>query len=277
MREKNIEMDQSHLQILRFGELLIIFANFLSFAVPFGLLVCVFHPLEPTHALIKDWLEIDFEPSLTNLPLIIMIWCMLYTCTNMTVVLLYVAAVYIQTTKVVLNDLTPENMTKRQAGRLYLETKFFGELEDFQVVTMYRSIRLFNVLMNDIMATSLMAFHHVACLTTFSALIFLVVKCNDVLLEGGFKAIFIIGCVILTPTVIILAESSMFAELANLSDGFIEEGKKLTGRKTMFRKFVASCQTFYVDEAYPFYKIGTDTFLAFLSEGLDKSITLLLW
>jgi len=195
----------------------------------------------------------------------------------MTVILLLVAMAYIQTTRFVLDDLTPETLTKRQAGRVYLQTRFYGELEDSEVINMYRTIRLFNVLMNDIVASAGMAFHHVACLTTFSALIFLVIRYNDVFLESGFMSMFIIGCVIVTPAVIILAESSMFAELASLSDGFIEEGRKITARKTMYRKFIASCQTFYVEEAYPFYKIGTDTFLAFVSEGLDKSITLLLW
>lgn len=67
-------------------------------------------------------------------------------------------------------------------------------------------------------------------------------------------------------------QSTMFIILIDLSNRLIENGKKLTVRNT--KKI---CQRLSMEEAYPFYPIWKDTFVAFLEEGLDKSIIWLLW
>lgn len=277
LQQKKIELDENHKRLLRIGELLVLSCNFLTLAVPFAVLACLFHPLEPTHRMIKEWFELEFEFNLSNTPIFAGLWLLVYGSSNMIIVLSYLAAIYYQTTMIVLDDLTPERLVRRQGSRVVMDTKFFGELEDLEIVNMYRAIRMFNGLMNDIMASSLIAFHHVACLTTFSALVFFIIKHNDVLVEGGLISMLIIGCCLVCPVAVIGSESFMFAIIVDLSDGFIDQGNSLVGRRTMYRKFVKSCQTFYVEEAYPFYHIDKDTFLAFIEEGLDKSITLLLW
>lgn len=169
----------------------------------------------------------------------------------MVTVLLYLAVVYMPTTMVVLNDLAQESVSRQNPGTLTLETNFYGELEDLEVISRYRIIRLFKVLIKNIVASVWLAFQHVTCFATFSALIFLVIKHNNLLIQGGLIAFLIIWCCIITPVVIIACEITMFATLANLSDGCAEDSKKLVTRKTMYRKFVECCQTFHVDQAYP--------------------------
>lgn len=194
----------------------------------------------------------------------------------MIVVFCYLVAIYYQIKIVHLDDLMPKEATHQKDKSITLATKYYGNWLDKEIINLNKALKLFNVLVNEIVTSIKIAFHHVACLTSASALIYLVIKYIHVIAESGLIAIFIIGCCLISPLAIIASEKTMFAMLANISDCFIEVSKNLTRRKKMYRKFVISCQKFYVEEAFPFYKIGRNTFLEFCAQALDKSITLLL-
>lgn len=54
LKARNIKIDKSHKAIMRCGELLVFVVNFLKFFLPFGILTCLSHPMEPTHGILKD-------------------------------------------------------------------------------------------------------------------------------------------------------------------------------------------------------------------------------
>jgi len=101
---------------------------------------------------------------------------------------------------------------------------------------------------------------------------------NHVVLGYGLLGIFVVGGSFISPLAVVWYQSDLFGELAEVSDQFQEEGSNLMpSRKSLYTKFARSCERFYVEEAYPFYKIGRDTFLSFCAQGLDHAIILLLW
>lgn len=280
LQSKNIALDDAHLKVCRKYEYSAILFNFFSIFLPFGLLHITFHPLEPTHRLISDWLEIDFSPSLILLPWIILFMVGIMGAANILIVMGYTALCYCVITTTVLKDLTPRRIPTGVNHRLRfsLETSFYGILEDFEILQMYRELRLYNLLLNDILATFWFSIHQVGCLTTFTVLLYFGVKFNHVVLGYGLVGILVVGGSFFAPIAVVWYQSDMFGELAETSDQFKVEGRNvIPTRKSLYTKFVRSCQTFYVEEAYPFYKIGRNTFLLFCAQGLDHAISLLLW
>ncbi|CAL8127995.1 unnamed protein product [Orchesella dallaii] len=59
MKSKNIEIDADHKRRTLFAELDTIGTCIASTILPFGVAACIFHPIEPNHRLVEDWLEIE--------------------------------------------------------------------------------------------------------------------------------------------------------------------------------------------------------------------------
>lgn len=81
---------------------------------------------------------------------------------------------------------------------------------------------------------------------------------QHVVIGGGILGVTTVGLIvsIAAPLMIVYFQSTMFGKLADLSENFCQIGKNLVPRRAFYRKFVYSCQIFYIENAYPF-----DTFL----------------
>lgn len=277
LKEKEIDLDPTHRKTTRLVELTATVFNFFTTVLPLGLSFVVFHPMEPTHIIIRDWLEIDFSPSLTLLPWILLFFFGILGAANLIAVIGHMVLCYHLISTTVLNDLRPVRLHHKKGLQVSVETQFYGVIEDIQVVEIYMQLRLLNVLINDVVANFWLALHQIGLLGTASVLAFFVVKCHTEILENGAIGVLVVGGSLISPFLVVYFQSKYFGELRECSDQFREVGRKLVPRKTMYRRFVRSCQTFYVEEAYPFYKIGKDTFLAFWGQVVDYAVTLLLW
>lgn len=277
MKENNIELTPEHRKTMRTGELLMYMTNILSILMPIGLLTCCFHPMEPTKVLIEDWFEIDWTPKLILFPYIFLILVTLRICADLITIVTFLALIHFIQAMKILDDITPESIYRRDRQRIVLQTKCYGTLDDTRIVDIYRTQRLFSERVNGILKSVLIAFHQVALVSTAAIMFYFAVKFNHVIIESGILAFFVIGGAIATPLIIVWFQSTWFGALVDMSEGFKQTGKDLVARKTFYRRFVRSCQPFYIEEAYPFYHFDKETFSSFCAQALDYAITLLLW
>lgn len=108
-------------------------------------------------------------------------------------------------------------------------------------------------------------------------MLFFFVKFQHIILEVGPIALVVVIGAMLTPLAICYYQSNFFGKLVDISDDFRNQIIKIVPRKTMCRKFAYSCQTDFVEEAYPFYHYDKGTFLEFCAAGLDYAINLMFW
>jgi len=148
---------------------------------------------------------------------------------------------------------------------------------DYKLPILFRMQQILNGLYNDIVASTLISFHFVALIATVSVMTTFFISYQNVIQETGMVGyVVVIGCILL-PLVIVYLESIMLGRIVDMSDDFIGIGWNTVGRKTMYSKFVKSCKTLYLQQAYPYFTIHKGTFFEFCNEAVDKTITLLLW
>lgn len=277
LEERNIQLDLKHKKEQQKGEVYILIQGIGSIVLCFLLLLTCLHPLEPTHVIIKDWLELEFEWRPALVPWIIMFTCAVQSCGNaiLTIGLLVEFHVFMVTP--LLDDLTVEAIHCRRGARLELETRYFGVLDDEEICKLYAIQKHLNLRLNDILSTVLISFHQIGLLGTLAIMLFFAVKFQRFIWETGPIACVVVFASVLTPLAICYCQSNFFGDLVDMSDDFKDMALKICPRKTMFRRFAYSCQTYFVEEAYPFFHYDKNTFLEFCAAGVDYAINLMFW
>jgi len=280
INSKNIQLDNSHRKGMLLMDMLICEMFLASITLSFGLALALFHPMEPTHRIFEEWLEIEVGFHGIFIPFYFAAVAIFYNCGSIVVILCWNVGCYVMISSTCLNDLQPQRRIGDENGkqrRCEVLTKFYGAMQDDELVTIYRIHRLFNNLMNDFYATVLVSFHPVALLATVSVMIYFAIKFQEIIWQGGFLVMTVVLGIILFPMVLIRFECILCGRLVDASNGLKSEARKIVRRTTFLAKFAKSCDTFYVQVAYPFYTVHRETFLLFCSQVCDYSITLLLW
>ncbi len=161
-------------------------------------------------------------------------------------------------------------------GRSAMITNGFGLKSDSEVVQLYRTQQMFNVLLSSVFRSVLISFHHIGLLATVVVLVVFAVKYGDIMREEGPAAYAIVFSCILAPMVLIYFQCKMGGAVVDISEDFKFSGQNMFPRRTVFRKFAKSCRTFYIEVTYPFYTIHKETFTMFGEQVIDWSMDLLL-
>ncbi|CAL8146208.1 unnamed protein product [Orchesella dallaii] len=278
LKEKNLDMNAAHKKSEKMLEFLLAYLFIVSIVLPFGLAAAVFHPIEATHHILETWFEIKVTFEWEFLPLFIFSVIVLVACGGTVSILCSHIACYFMLTTTYLDDLKPVAIFKRTgARRSILNTKFFGEMEDVEILKMYRIQRLLNILLNDFYKSLLVSYHHVAVLATAVVLICFAVKFNDIMLSGGIMAYVVVLGSVMAPFALMYFQSGMCGRLVKISNEFKRTSNKIGERRLLLAKFARSSDTFYIQVAHPFYTIDNVTFVEFCDQVVSYVITLLLW
>ncbi|CAL8130162.1 unnamed protein product [Orchesella dallaii] len=280
LKSKGIRMSLEHQRTMHVAELQILIVSISSFLFPFLLILGLFHPIEPIHVIIKEWLEFDFTIANLNIGHFLIIPFLMASflmAGNTCLQFALLPCCYFAISNSSIKNVTPIQLDKMSNPRhCTIQTQTYGVMEDTEVILFYRIQQLFNLLYNDIMASLLISSNFVACIIITSVFTFFTIKCQNVLEETGVVGYSLVFGIILVCLAAIYVESSMLGRIVGFSNDFIRIGKNTAGRKTAFAKGVRSCTTLYLEHAYPFFRIDKRTFLEFADHAVDKTIILLL-
>lgn len=281
------KLDSKSQRTLHMAELSLKILVVLSLTLPFFLGMTLLHPIEPTGRMIRDWFEIDlktFDLKREKVVILLYLQMAIFTATNTCILLMILDILYYSLTLTSLNGMIPKEVvisTKNNYGadknRYSLSTNLFGVIEDTQLAELHRIQHLLNTLLNEILATVLISFHHIGLLAAVVILTCFGIRFQEIILESGVVAVIVIITAIIAPLIVEYEESVLFGHIVESSETFIKMGKKLVRKRTLFGRFLRSCRTFYVQEAYPFFTIDKQTFFMFCDRALDYIVVLLLW
>lgn len=281
LKERGIMLDANHKKSVKAGEAIILGSGYGSFIFPFVLLAMFFHPLEPIHNIALEWLE--WELSLHTItwshavffPVIMVAGS---AAANTIIAIANLITCYFLIATLALGDMMPVAVAKvKSRNNVTLQTSFYGVLSDEEIIKKFRYQQLLNLLVNHVVANVRISMQHVAMLTAACTMACFAVKYTSVVVEAGVVGYIIVGTFFMVPVLIEYLEASYFGSIVQLSQELKQKCDKLVGRRMLMKVFSRSCVTLYVKEAYPFFNITKDHFLAFMSEVVDKTITLLLW
>ncbi|CAL8146200.1 unnamed protein product [Orchesella dallaii] len=278
LKEKNICLDAGHKNSKIALEFLAAFLLTTTIILPFVITAAVFHPIEPTHQILESWFEIKVTFDWKFFPFFIFTGILIMTTGGtLSLLCIHISCYYIVAITC-LEDLKPVAIFKRiGTTRSILNTKFFGEMEDVEVLKMYRIQQLLNILLNDFYKSFIVSHHHVAILAAEVMYIGFAVRFNDIMLGGGIVACVVVFALVVIPFVLMYIQTTMCGRLVDISNELKQVSGKIGGRRLLLAKFAKSFDTFYIQVAYPFYDIDRKTFAQFFYEVVNYVITLLLW
>ncbi len=127
VKDRQTKLASEHYSNMRVAEIVPQFTNLGCLIIPFGIQASLLHPMEPTHLLIKDWLEFEWalEPQL--FPFMIVFIAALHGCASAACILIIAVLIYMNVTSSVLNDLTPASFEIHSKLRSSINAKFYGK------------------------------------------------------------------------------------------------------------------------------------------------------
>lgn len=281
LNQRDISLDIAHKKKIIAGGAIILGSGYISYLFPFILLGAFFHPLEPVHNIALEWLEWNISlETLTTIHIVFFpgIFIAASAAANTIITIVNLITCYFLIATLAIEDMTPVRVAQIKSTKYAsFETNFYGVLSDEEIIQNYRVQQLFYLLINDIVASLRVSLHHVALLASPCIMAYFAIKFSSVVKETGLVGHFIIGMFIMVPILIEFLEAKWFGTLVDISENFKDKCSKLTGRRKLMKVFSRSCATFYVKQAYPFFTISKETFLEFMGQVVDKTITLLLW
>ncbi|CAL8146205.1 unnamed protein product [Orchesella dallaii] len=278
VKDKRISLDAGHKNSRNILEFLVTYLLIVSIILPFGLAATIFHPIEPTHQILEYWFEIKVTFDWKFFPFFIFNGILLVTAAGTTSLLCAHITCYFTLATTCLEDLKPVSIFQRNGTRRsILNTKFFGKMEDVEIVKIYRAQQLLNILLNDFYKSLLVSYHHVAVMATAVVLICFAVRFNDIMLGGGTVACVVVLASAISPFALMYAQTSMCGRLVDISNELKHMSSKIGERRLLIAKFAKSADTFYIQVAHPFYSVDRETFIQFFDQVVDNVITLLLW
>lgn len=270
--------DKRHKKEFRTQDIFIVIINICSLLVPAFLMLMFAHPIEPTRCMIKDWLEVEISISFAWAPVLAVLYILIFSAANSTAVLCLLVAVYYSVSVIALEDIKPIGLVTGHTilrRRYCMKTRCLGDLEDVQIITEYRKLQLFNRILNDILGNIMISFHAVACLGAVVSMGFFLIAYNSVLEEIGILGYVVVISTLCTAVFIQAAEAQLLGTLCEVSREFGETSQRFSWRQSVYGKFVKTCKTFFIEEAYPFYHINKDTIVMFCDQCLGCLINLL--
>lgn len=256
-----------------------------SIILPIGFVLCICIKHEPTHILILEWLEIDLTLCFKYTPLLVTLMLMALGAGSLVYFACSLPLIFIQVLEKGMYMLTPT--TSRMSilrdsiyeNKHYMHYQFstpiFENIEEEQVIHLFRSMQIFGVLMNNIYASMFVAEHQLGFLCIYVGLLYTIVRVPDVLLDGGFT---FAGTILIALALILCIQFVACNKLGNqitISENFlVKNGKWITKRKSMYYKFLVSCRYIQLQVSHPFYSMDNKTFPDFIVRGIDFVITL---
>ncbi|CAL8134456.1 unnamed protein product [Orchesella dallaii] len=286
LQEQNSQLNHKLKQKIVKGEVLTVLAAVISTFVPLAYVACVLHPLEPTHIMIQEYLEVDLHLHWRYIPFLLLVMAVISKAAVTIFNGIIFGFCYLLLASICLSSLTPEHVTmkvqpsantcQKSMIRYTVVTQCFGTLDDMIVVKMYRTQQVLNVLINEIYGTILISLHHVTTLVVFVGLSLTLLKCPGETLFNSGPLVFLI--IVVGPAVapfIEYWETHEVGEVYDLSHIFVTKCNKMLSRRSVLRKVAISCRPLALELAYPFVTITKHTFLEFMYRGIDLLITIL--
>lgn len=264
-------------RITTFLEIVISLNILISTVMPFLLVPCVLHPMEPLNIFFRIYFEIQIQAKLEFIPGMLYITFAMFVVSNVVLLYTVVIVLYFITTSTCISGLKLTSLQNVSGNRCQLKTEIFGYLEDEKLVLLYKTQQMLNLLINGYFRSILISFHHLGCHAIVVPLISFTIRFNNIISENGILGYVVVIGAILIVLMILWVQSEICGDLSIRSVEFTNSVKLLVSRNQYVLKVVRSTKVFYLQLAHPFYNISKETFMLFCGEVLSNSVTLLLW
>ncbi|CAL8070947.1 unnamed protein product [Orchesella dallaii] len=284
MKRNNTQLNREEKKHLYKASVIIAVTGALCTSAPFLFGACICFRMEPTHAMLQEWLEVNISFQPKFIPFIIFMAWIVSNAASVVFSGITLIYHYILLARSLVYGLTPQSTSKMvQPGssrykviiQYDLNSTYFGVLDEMTAVQMYRTQQIFNSITNDIFGSVLISFHHVGCMLAFLGGALALLQATDDVLDAGPLVVAALVLAVIVSLILEYEESKEISEVCQKSGIFVRRCLNLTDRRSMLYKFAKSCPKLKVHAGYPFFDVGKETFTQFWGQGLDFLIGML--
>jgi len=143
-KSKGITLSREDRRTVRVAEVQVNFISTISFIFPFFIMAALFHPIEPIHVMVRDWLDFDIKfANLTygHLVFVPFFLASLLLAGNTALQFTFMSSCYYALCVSTLRDLMPTGLDQmKDSRRCTLQTETYGVMEDSEVIQMWRKV-----------------------------------------------------------------------------------------------------------------------------------------
>ncbi|CAL8110337.1 unnamed protein product [Orchesella dallaii] len=237
---------------------------------------------EPVHELFQEWLEIDVHLDIRSSPIVLLFTWAALAGGGAVFIFLNLGILYMLFAITCISSLIPTQVSKpikKSSSKILqysIETTSLGTMTEGEAILAYRTQQLFSVFMNEIFASMFISLHLVVLMVILVGVSFVLIVISNDAMAAGFSVVGFVVSGIFAVVLLLSAECILIGRVSDLSKLVLNTSKNLTTRRSVYRKFIASCRIVYLDAASPFFVIDKGTFAAFMCQYLDFLIQLLL-
>ncbi|CAL8070560.1 unnamed protein product [Orchesella dallaii] len=166
MCHHNLHFELEQLNYIKEIEFFVFLIGVLTTILPPAYLPFFLTENETMHEFFQDVFEVDVSLKVSHLPILLLITWAMYSCGGVAFHILSVAVIYLEFTVVCISSLMPQNLVLHRGqensrrSEYHVQTTSFGILHETEVLQMYRTLQVFNILSNNIYASILLSAHH---------------------------------------------------------------------------------------------------------------------
>ncbi|CAL8070563.1 unnamed protein product [Orchesella dallaii] len=281
MCNHNLHFGLEQLKFIKEMELFVLIIAAASTIMPPPYIMFFLTENETMHEFFQDVFELDVSLKVQHVHILLFVTWVLFSCGGIFFHIMCVAIIYFDFKVVCISSLMPQNLVPYRGQKNFqmpeyqVQTTAFGILHETEVVHMYRTQQLFNVLANNIYASILLSAHHPLLMFVLVGLTFLIVRYFEIVYTAGLFATIMMIAAIFGGFLLMFLECHKLGVLVEISEKFKTIGIRLSRRRSFFRKFARSCPILCFDVAHPFYKITKHTFAEFFYQYLNFLLTIM--
>ncbi|CAL8070558.1 unnamed protein product [Orchesella dallaii] len=198
MCNHNLQFGMEQLNYIKEIEVFIFLIGAGSIILPPSYLPFFLTENEPMHEFFQDVFEVDVSLKLNYLPVFLVTTWVIYSCGGIAFHIMSVGIIYFEFTVVCISSLIPQNLVPHRGQEnfrmpeYHVQTTCFGILHETEVLQIYRTLQVFNILSNNIYATILLSAHHPLLMLTMVGLSFLLIRFFEIVYAAGLIAIIVV-------------------------------------------------------------------------------------
>ncbi|CAL8070554.1 unnamed protein product [Orchesella dallaii] len=198
MCNHNLHFGLEQLKCIKEIEVIVFLISVGSTIVPPSYLPFFLIENEPMHEFFQDVFEVDVSLKVNHFPVLLLITWAIYSCGSIVFQILCAAIIYLEFTVVCITSLMPQSLVpyrgqeNARRSEYHVQTTCFGILHETEVLQIYRTLQVFNILSNNIYATILLSAHHPLLMLIMVGLSFLLIRFFEFVYAAGLIAIIVL-------------------------------------------------------------------------------------
>lgn len=247
----------------------------LGLAIPILYTLLLYHPADPVHNMLKEFLELEMKPTLQTLIIQICYADCLFIISN-TICSLLLLCVMINALVTQWITLTlPKFYSRKSWSRIFYSNKL-GLLTDKQICWVFRCSQILCNRWQSVFGTIRLALHFAVYQVIVVSLCFLLIQYRELLVFHNATGIAVLCMICLLACIICCRiECSFIGEMVDRSREYKRACVKNSGRKAWIHKTARSFPTLITSCTYPLFVVNNATYLDFWHICVDNIVSLL--